>query len=178
MLGDHVCIECFNGMAYTHHGIDCGDDTVIHFSKLKGKISRDPMSSFASASLDGNVYVYDYEDCYSPSVVIQRAKSKLGQAGYNLGFSNCEHFATWCKTGDWESQQVNNVVGTAGNIASKASAAGLVALGTMETAVAAPGILGFLGMTTTAPLLGVAALPVTLLGAGYLAYKAFSHDDD
>jgi hypothetical protein len=68
MEGDHVYIKCFNGIAYTHHGIDCGDGTVIHLAKLKGKISRDPMSSFASASLDGNVYAYDYEDCYSPLV--------------------------------------------------------------------------------------------------------------
>jgi hypothetical protein len=56
MEGDHVYIKCFNGIAYTHHGIDCGDGTVIHLGKLKGKISRDSMSSFASASLDGNVY--------------------------------------------------------------------------------------------------------------------------
>jgi hypothetical protein len=170
MEGDHICIECFNGVFYKHHGIDCGDGTVIHFSKTKGKISRDSMSSFASKSLDGNIYFYEYEDCYSPSVVVQRAKSKLGESGYNLFGNNCEHFATWCKTGDWESQQV---AGTLGNIGGGA----LVALGTMQTTVAAPGILGFLGMTTTAPLLGVVALPATILGAGYLAYKAFSQDD-
>jgi hypothetical protein len=174
MEGDHVYIECFNVVSFTHQGIDCGDGTVIHFSKSKGKISRDSMSSFASASLDGNIYAYEYVDCYSPSVVVQRAKSKVGQTGYNLFGNNCEHFATWCKTGDWESQQVNNVAGVAGNIGAPA----LVALGLTEVSVATPGILGFLGMTTTAPLLGVAALPATILGAGYLAYKAFCHGDD
>jgi len=177
MEGDHIYSDC--GF-YEHHGIDCGDGTVIHFSKLKGKISRDSMSSFASASVDGNIYAYEYLDCYSPSVVVQRAKSKVGQTGYNLFGNNCKHFATWCKTGDWESQQVDSVVGAVGNMSGTATAASLgAAVGAIQVPAAAPGILGFLGMTTTVPLLGIGALPVAaIFGAGYLAYKAFSHDDD
>jgi hypothetical protein len=171
--GDHIYINC--GLI-DHHGIDCGDGTVIHLSKVKGKISRDTISSFASASLDGAVYAYDYDQCFSPSVVIQRAISRLGESGYNLFGNNCEHFATWCKTGQWESQQVDGTVGTVGGTT---TAAGLgAALGAISVPTAAPGILGFLGMTTTAPLLGIGALPLAaIFGGAYIAYKIISDDD-
>jgi hypothetical protein len=43
-------------------------------------------------------------------VVVQRAESRLGQSNYNLLFNNCEHFATWCKTGVSDSQQVRDFV--------------------------------------------------------------------
>ena len=47
---------------------------------------------------------------YSPEETIQRARSKLGQGGYNLALNNCEHFAVWCKTGVKESSQVNQIL--------------------------------------------------------------------
>ena len=47
---------------------------------------------------------------YSGDETIKRARSKLGQGGYNLAFNNCEHFAVWCKTGVRDSSQVNNIL--------------------------------------------------------------------
>lgn len=47
---------------------------------------------------------------YSGDEVVERARSKLGQGGYNLAFNNCEHFAVWCKTGVKDSSQVNNIL--------------------------------------------------------------------
>jgi hypothetical protein len=40
--------------------------------------------------------------------VVHRAYTRLGERHYNLLFNNCEHFATWCKTGRTESQQVKD----------------------------------------------------------------------
>ena len=34
----------------------------------------------------------------------------LGEQNYNLLFNNCEHFATWCKTGRHRSGQVDSVI--------------------------------------------------------------------
>ena len=45
---------------------------------------------------------------YSGDETVSRARSKLGQGGYNLAFNNCEHFAVWCKTGVKDSSQVNH----------------------------------------------------------------------
>ena len=36
--------------------------------------------------------------------------SRIGEQNYNLLFNNCEHFATWCKTGRHHSAQVNSVI--------------------------------------------------------------------
>ena len=47
---------------------------------------------------------------YSPKDTVKRAKTRLGEAEYNLMFNNCEHFAIWCKTGVSESHQVNRIL--------------------------------------------------------------------
>ena len=38
--------------------------------------------------------------------------SRLGEQSYNLLFNNCEHFATWCKTGLHRSAQMENFIKT------------------------------------------------------------------
>jgi hypothetical protein len=43
-------------------------------------------------------------------VVVRRAESRLGEKKYNLLFNNCEHFATWCKTGIATSRQIQEFV--------------------------------------------------------------------
>lgn len=56
-----------------------------------------------------NFRLKDYH-LYSGSETVQRARSKLGEGGYNLALNNCEHFAVWCKTGVKNSSQVNNIL--------------------------------------------------------------------
>lgn len=43
---------------------------------------------------------------YSPEETVARARSKIGESNYNLFLDNCEHFAIWCKTGLYKSEQV------------------------------------------------------------------------
>lgn len=88
---------------YEHHGIDCGDGTVIHYRKSDSTIARTSMTTFA----DGRpLQVRHYPVSYTPDATIARASSRLGEQQYNLLYNNCEHFATWCKTGVSESLQV------------------------------------------------------------------------
>lgn len=47
---------------------------------------------------------------YSGEETVARARSRLGEGGYNLALNNCEHFAVWCKTGVKDSSQVNRVI--------------------------------------------------------------------
>ena len=92
---------------YKHYGIDCGDGTVIHYRKPSEVIERTSMETFSQ----GNpVYVAKYSKgfAYIPDVVVERAKSRLGEHDYNLLSNNCEHFACWCKTGISDSKQVRN----------------------------------------------------------------------
>ena len=40
----------------------------------------------------------------------ERGRSRIGAEGYSLPVNNCEHFAVWCRTGECESSQVNDVL--------------------------------------------------------------------
>jgi hypothetical protein len=92
---------------YEHHGIDCGDGTVIHYRKPSERIERTTMATLTQGS---RVYVKQYTTCFIPDVVVHRAESRVGERRYNLLFNNCEHFANWCKTGVSDSLQVRNFI--------------------------------------------------------------------
>ncbi len=94
---------------YEHHGIDCGDRTVIHYSKRweTPTVRRTHIDTFVGETdRPGRVRVKRYTTCYIPETVVRRAESRLGEQEYNLIFNNCEHFATWCKTGVHRSAQM------------------------------------------------------------------------
>ena len=100
---------------YQHHGIDCGDGTVIHYRKPSETIER---TSLATFSRGNPVYIAEYSDGFSyiPDVVVDRAESRIGEQEYNLIANNCEHFAHWCKTGISHSKQLNNYLPTVSNL--------------------------------------------------------------
>ncbi len=47
---------------------------------------------------------------YSPEDTVHRAYSHIGDNDYNLITHNCEHFAIYCKTGIYDSKQVQNII--------------------------------------------------------------------
>ena len=106
--GDHLYVDRL-GRLYSHHGIDCGDGTVIHYSPddvlLRSSVKRTTLSEFAGG---GSVKVRNYAVCDPPETVVGRAVSSLGARGFDPLTSNCEHFAVWCKTGRVESHQVRS----------------------------------------------------------------------
>jgi hypothetical protein len=97
-----------NGV-YQHHGIDCGDNTVIHYRKPSEIIERTSLDVFTRGN---KIYVRQYPVGFSfiPEIVVHRAQSRLGENKYNLLFNNCEHFATWCKIGVSESKQIKEFI--------------------------------------------------------------------
>ena len=91
---------------YQHHGIDCGDGTIIHYSKAgEAEIARASRAAFAQGQ---PMYVKKTATAFIPDIVIERAESRLGERQYDLFFNNCEHFADWCKTGRGECAQLTN----------------------------------------------------------------------
>ena len=94
------------GIPYEHHGIDRGDGSVIHYSKQgEAVIKRTTLETFARG---GIVRVKSQPTAFIPSIVIERAESRLGEREYDLFFNNCEHFANWCKTGRSECVQLDD----------------------------------------------------------------------
>lgn len=131
--GDHLYVS--RG-TYTHHGIDCGDGTVIHYREGEA-ITRSTGPYFA---LGETIYVKPYGVSDPPDVVVRRAESRLGERDYNLVFNNCEHFSTWCKTGEHRSEQVDTVVAAslAGGVVGGVLLGGVFA----APALAAAGVYG------------------------------------
>ncbi len=138
--GDHIFVH---RMGYTHHGIDAGDGTVIHYTgeigqKADAVIRRTRIDAFACGRL---IQVRAYA-VYDPlDVVVDRATSRLGETKYHFAFNNCEHFATWCKTGEHKSKQVTGAT-AAGGGAVGTGAAVAAGLGTVSATGAAAGLSG------------------------------------
>ncbi len=115
-VGSHIKVS--RGF-YDHHGIYCGENTVIHYSGLnepfkKGAVEITTLSDFmGSAEHISIVHYSEWEVPYTRTEIIDRAYSKIGEDEYNLLFNNCEHFACWCVTGKKQSEQVNRAKSTA-----------------------------------------------------------------
>ena len=107
---DHLEVPRQHGL-FNHHGIDLGDGTVAHY--LEGReILRSPLEEFSQGQ---PLRVISHAKASPVSVTLRRAMGRLGEQDYNLLFNNCEHFATWCKTGRHRSEQVDSFLYRARN---------------------------------------------------------------
>jgi hypothetical protein len=141
---DHVYVS--RGL-YTHHGIDAGDGTVIHFtgepgSKKNACIARSSSEQFLQGA-QSKTRGYGTRD--EADATIARAESQLGTSQYHLLVSNCEHFATWCCTGRKASSQVRGATSLTGHgaVAGTTAAATTGVVGAVGTVagVSGPGIM-------------------------------------
>ena len=115
--GDHVYVR--RRRHYSHHGIDCGDGTVIHYVGPRRSIRRIERTSWDEFALGDEVLVRSYKVRLSADEIVRNAESRLGTEGYSLVKNNCEHFATWSSTGSKASSQVRKwAVAAPGAVAS------------------------------------------------------------
>ena len=125
-------IKVFRSGGYWHHGVYIWSDEVIHVNGevkaiLPGadevKVVETSLQRFLDDS-DAPTVVEYKSGCDSKEKAINRAKSKAGQKwDYGVAMNNCEHFATWCKTGKQKSSQVRKVGSAAGGIIAAAAGA-------------------------------------------------------
>ncbi|XP_046367375.2 phospholipase A and acyltransferase 3-like [Haliotis rufescens] len=113
--GDLVQIRC---RCYWHWAVYVGDNQVVHLSVVDGPMGSNIELScsicgqefnkgivrkdgFWEVVGDGKAYKNNSKDKtmrpLEPSEIVERAKSKIGEVGYNVIFKNCEHFATGCR---------------------------------------------------------------------------------
>jgi Lecithin retinol acyltransferase len=171
--GDHVCV--FRRYLW-HHGLYVGAGEVIHVAsadgggKLSASIRRATLAEFAQGDA---VKKLDYGNRLPADESVERAEASLGRGGYHLTANNCEHFVTWCVTGEHSSAQVENVssgatfVGGA-TIAPRAGISLVTSVGE-TTAMSAPNLMSGLktvggGSATTG--IGVLAAAGAVVGAG------------
>ena len=105
--GDHLAVKRQHGL-FNHHGIDLGNAVVAHY--LEGReIIISPLKEF-SKNQPIHLIKYNEVEISPKEITVSRALSRVGEQNYNLLFNNCEHFASWCKTGRHRSGQVDSAV--------------------------------------------------------------------
>lgn len=101
--GDHLLVE---RTRYTHHGIYCGDGSVVHYTRDRAGIltvERTPLAAFARG---GEVKVQPYAASLPARETVQRALARVGEQAYELFSNNCEHLVVSCKTGTGHCSQI------------------------------------------------------------------------
>lgn len=129
-------VEFHRGL-YTHWGVAIGDGKIMHlsgddddglgasvnghFGSVSGSIftisgvdfqkAKVKCDDFWDVARESKADVNNSKDQYirpdATHVIVKRALSKMGQLGYNMLWSNCEHFASWCRYGMAWSEQVD-----------------------------------------------------------------------
>jgi len=127
--GDHIRVR---RRGYWHHGIDCGDGTVIHYDGELFRVSEAAVRrvAYEAFAKGGKVRRVKDTGAYDPDTILSRAESRIGECGYSALLNNCEHFARWCVNGVKESRQVERVLYAATGLA-------LTAAGVLATVIVA-----------------------------------------
>lgn len=111
--GDHIAWErpyliwhhALVNAVYTESTVE-----VIHWTSQKGERAQIKKEVLDLKTECGKLYRIDYNEEVikenPPRLVLARARSRLGETGYNFLTDNCESFATFCKKGVERSQQV------------------------------------------------------------------------
>ncbi|XP_041368251.1 phospholipase A and acyltransferase 2-like [Gigantopelta aegis] len=120
----------FKRRVYSHWAVYKGDEEVIHLAGEEGDgLDVNVQHSFtiggkmfnkAFVRVDNfwdvvagcKAYKNNSKDrklrALSGDEIVARALSKTGEIGYNIMFSNCEHFASWCRYNIQKSEQVES----------------------------------------------------------------------
>jgi hypothetical protein len=100
------------GKPYNHCGIYEGGGHVIHFAAPEGSeinqknavVHRTSFDMFADGC---PLRIVDFPKGFSREETLRRARQRIGERGYDFAVNNCDHFATWCKTGEHHSLQAD-----------------------------------------------------------------------
>ena len=117
--GDHTYVRR-QGILYSHHGIYVGDSKVIHYrgagdkEKKKAIVRETSLEKFLGG---GKLRRRDHKKRLPPNEIVKRARDLLGEERYSTVSNNCEHFATYCATGNKGSKQVKRGSSFAGVLA-------------------------------------------------------------
>ena len=87
---------------FDHVGIATGYGTVIHASARLGSVQETDLADFSGGR---PVRQVPYRSPLSGAQVVVRARGRIGQR-YNLLVRNCEHFVSWCLSGEASSRQL------------------------------------------------------------------------
>jgi len=105
------------GLPYNHCGVYIGNDKVIHFAAPTGSeismenavVHETTLEHFKDNCTLKIISFPKKVRCFSGEKTVERARSRIGEKGYNFLTNNCDHFVIWCKTGKHSSLQAEVV---------------------------------------------------------------------
>ena len=128
----HAIVECVDYQTREVHVIEYTGNIGDFVIEYTGNIRDRKRSGFGKAQVKRNktsdirnMYKYVYDTCLDAWQVLKRAKDRLGERDYNPFTNNCEHFATWCKTGKKYCSQVRSFVDRVGVIGATGGSGGI-----------------------------------------------------
>lgn len=94
---------------YIHHGIYLGGGEVAHYSGFSSSFRSGPIevTDLEHFALGKPVWRFQEQCNYSSREIVDRARSRLGENRYRVFSNNCEHFCSWCISGESYSAQVS-----------------------------------------------------------------------
>jgi hypothetical protein len=104
--GDWIRVYRF---LYWHHAIYLGNDRVVELGRGMFGGGTVAFASFANFACGTRAEVVQR----GGEIAARRAESLVNRVRYNLLSANCEHFARWCVTGEWRSEQVRTAMSIA-----------------------------------------------------------------
>jgi len=119
------------GLPYNHCGVYEGGGYVIHSAVPEGSetsqenalIHRITLAEFKD---NGDLTIIDLPQAYPADEILRRARSRIGEGGFTA--NNADHFATWCRIGEYRSIQVDNakaVVRSLGGVVAESAVIGI-----------------------------------------------------
>jgi cell wall-associated NlpC family hydrolase len=95
------------GLPYNHCGVYAGNGKVIHFAAPAGSeisienavVHETTLKHFQDNCPLKIISFPKNVRCFSSEKTVERARSRIGEKGYDFLTNNCDHFAIWCKTG-------------------------------------------------------------------------------
>ena len=116
--GDHI--KWKRPVGYDHHALVESVDPVSGKVRVIEYGSDNSGSGFGKGTVRKQevsgvkgMYKYKYDICDDADEVVQKAKERIGERKYNPFTSNCEHFATMCKTGKKKCSQLSPFIARA-----------------------------------------------------------------
>jgi len=109
-IGAHLVTPRFG---YEHHGIYVGDGRVVHYAGMSRTLRGGPVQEVSlEAFLAGRPLRTraHARAGFAPTVVVERARSRVGENRYRVTTNNCEHFCSWCLSGQSRSEQVERLL--------------------------------------------------------------------
>lgn len=95
MVGEHIRTR--RGGHWTH-GIDCGDQTIIHLAEDASRVLRSYRPEFVSRAEAVEVVTHR-ERTFPAGEIVARAYSRIADPALAAMFRDSEAFAEWCATG-------------------------------------------------------------------------------